>query len=124
MVDLEDAEEVVLAHALAGITRPRQFYRMACPFGPHNSPLVSLTTEGQGASRHRQGCSKHDEDIERLAIRLLKSMPSDSKTTDKVAKLAFLIVRFELAHRALGRWTANWCVCVKSNIFRQLLLHP
>ena len=39
-VNLEDAEEVVLAHALAKITRPRQFYRMACPFGPHNSPLV------------------------------------------------------------------------------------
>ena len=39
VVDLEDTEEVVLAHALASITRLRQFYGMACPFGPHNSPL-------------------------------------------------------------------------------------
>ena len=43
MEDVEDAEEVVLAHGLASITRPRQFYRMACPFGPHNSPLDRIT---------------------------------------------------------------------------------
>ena len=41
-MDLKDADEVVLAHALANITRPRQFYRTACPPGPHNSPLPCI----------------------------------------------------------------------------------
>ena len=47
VVDLEDAVEVVLAHALASITRPRKLYRMACPFGPHSSPLVRYYSESR-----------------------------------------------------------------------------